>query len=279
MTAVALESTVFSSLGLPAPWGATAHRRAIAAVEAAGAKALVIAIVDGEIRTDVDERVLFSIPARKAAERDVPIAVAQRWPLGATTVSATLAIAADAGIAVFATGGVGGVHRDATRTGDVSADLDAIARNPVITVCAGAKGFLDLPRTLEHLEMLGVSIVGFGTDDLPAFWCRTSGLALPHRVDSAEELAAIARVRRQRGLLVCVPCPEDAALPREVIEPAISAALHAADAEGVTGSAVTPFVLTRLADVVGDAVLEANVALVENNAAVAGAIAVALAGP
>jgi pseudouridylate synthase len=278
VTSVALESTVFSTLGLPPPWGAAAYRRAIAAVEAAGAKPLVIAIVDGEVRTSVDERVLFTRTARKAAERDVPIAVAQRWPLAATTVSATLAIAADAGIAVFATGGVGGVHRDATRTGDVSGDLDAIARHPVVTVCAGAKGFLDLPRTLEHLEMLGVSVVGFGTDELPAFWCRTSGLALPHSVANAEELAAIARVRRQRGLLVCVPCPEDAALPRDVVEPAITAALADAEREGVTGSAVTPFVLTRLADELGDAVLDANVALVERNAQVAGEIAVALAG-
>jgi pseudouridylate synthase len=276
MTSVALESTVFTSLGLPAPWGTKAYRRARAAIDASGAKSHVVAIVDGEILLDVDDAILFGRTARKVAERDVAIAVAQRWPLGATTVSATLSIAADAGIPVFATGGIGGVHRGAGRSGDVSADLGAIARHPVVTVCAGAKGFLDLARTLEHLEMLGVAVLGYGTDELPAFWCRTSGLALPHRVDRAEEVAAIAQARGGRGLVVCVPCPEPVALPRHELEPAIADALSAASAENVEGGRVTPFVLTRIADLIGDRLLDANVALVENNARVAGEVAMAL---
>ena len=188
---VAMESTIFSHLGLPSPANAEALTRCLAAVRAGGAVPAVTAVVDGVARVGIDEseheRILG--PARKAAERDVPVAIAQRWPLGATTVSASVALAHAAGVSVFATGGIGGVHRGSEITGDISADLDAIARHPVVTVCAGAKAFLDLPRTLEYLETAGVPVLGWRHDDFPAFYTRSSGLVG----------AASRRVRRRGG--------------------------------------------------------------------------------
>lgn len=280
---VALESTVFSRLGLPPPHNEQALQRCLEAVHRGGAVPAVTAVLDGAARVGLAEedypRVLGS--ATKVAERDLPVAVAA-GTAGVTTVSAAVALAARAGIAVFATGGIGGVHRGAERTGDVSSDLAALARHPVAVVSAGAKGFLDLPRTLEHLEALGVPVIGYGTDDFPAFWCRTSGLRAPHRRDDPAGVAAVVRAAGElgatAGLLVAVPCPEEAALPRELVEPAIEAALEAAEREGVTGGAVTPFVLERLAAATGGRTLRANLALVERNAEVAAAIAAALAG-
>ena len=184
---VALESTIFSNLGLPSPANAEALDRCLAAVRRGGAVPAVTAVLDGVARLGLapgeHERILG--PARKAAERDLAVALAQGWPVGATTVSASVALAHLGGVSVFATGGIGGVHRGASETGDVSADLDALARHPVVTVCAGAKVFLDLARTLEELERIGVPVLGWRHDWFPAFYTRSSGLRVPHRVESA----------------------------------------------------------------------------------------------
>jgi pseudouridine-5'-phosphate glycosidase len=183
---------------------------------------------------------------------------------------------------VFATGGIGGVHRGAETSFDVSSDLTAIARHPVTVVSAGAKGFLDLPKTLEYLETLGVPVVGLGTRELPAFWCRTSGLALAHSVADGAAAAAVVRAARSlgatHGVLVVNPCPADAALDRAGVDPAIEDALAAATAAGITGGAVTPYVLDHLARVTGGRTLGANLALAESNAVVAADIARSLAG-
>ena len=281
---VALESTVFSRLGLPAPSGGEAWRRAYEAVEAGGAVPALTVVLDGVARVGVEddelERVLLA--ERKVGERDLPAAVAQRWPAAATTVSASLALAAAAGIAVFATGGIGGVHRDFADTGDESADLPALARHPVVTVCAGAKSFLDLPRTLERLETLGVPVGGLGTDhdEFPAFWSRRSGLPVPHEVGTAEEAAAVVRAARSLGwgggVLVVTPVPEADEVPFEELSPIIDDAVAEASGGGITGGAVTPFVIERIAAATGGRTVRANLALVEHNAAVAAEIAAAL---
>ena len=279
---VALESTIFSGLGLPAPHGEEALRRCLAAVRAGGAVPALTAVLDGAARVGLAEHELEQVPtlAAKIAERDLPVAVAAGGS-GATTVSAALALAHHAGIDVFATGGIGGVHRGEERTGDVSGDVAALARHPVVAVSAGAKGFLDLPRTLELLETLSVPVLGYGTGDFPAFWCRESGLRVPARCEDAGEVAATVRAARaiglRAGLLVAVPCPEEEALPWELVGPAIEAALVEARRTGIAGGAVTPFVLARLAEATGGRTLPANLALAEENARVAAAIAVALA--
>jgi len=278
---VAMESTIFSHLGLPSPANADALTRCLAAVRDGGAVPAVTAVVDGVPRVGLDEaeheRILG--PARKAAERDVPVAVAQRWPLGATTVSASVALAHAAGVSVFATGGIGGVHRGADITGDISADLDAIARHPVVTVCAGAKAFLDLARTLEFLETAGVPVLGWRHDDFPAFYTRSSGLPVPHRVETAAEVAAVLanRTRSTTGVLVAAPIPEADALDVAELEAVLAGALADAGAARITGAAVTPFVLGRIADATAGRSIPANLALAEHNAAVAAEIASAIA--
>ena len=219
----------------------------------------------------------FSGSARKAAERDLAVAVAQRWDFGATTVSASVALAAAAGVAVFATGGIGGVHRDAEETGDVSADLDALANYPVITVSAGAKAFLDLRRTLEYLETRGVPVVGWQHNWFPAFYTRSSGLPVPHRVDDAATVAAVFAARpRDTGILVAVPIPDEAELDPMAIDVALSTALDSAAASGTSGAAVTPFVLGAIAAATEGGSVPANLALAERNAGVAAEIAVAV---
>jgi pseudouridine-5'-phosphate glycosidase len=278
---VALESTIFSNLGLPSPANAEALERCLASVRAAGAVPAVTAVLDGVARVGLrdseHERILG--PARKVAERDLAVAVTQGWDFGATTVSASLALAHLAGVAVFATGGIGGVHRGAERSGDVSADLDALAHHPVITVCAGAKAFLDLPRTLEYLETVGVPVLGWCHDHFPAFYTRSSGLAVPHRVDDAAEVAAVLanRTRPHSGVLVAVPIPPAHEVDPAAIEEAIATALDEAEARGVTGPAVTPVVLSAIAVATEGRSIPANLALAEQNAAVAGEIAVAVA--
>jgi pseudouridylate synthase len=282
---VALESTVFSQLGLPAPAGAEARKRVHDAVLARAAVPAVTAVLDGVARVGIDEEELPRLLAadRKVGERDLPVAVAQEWPVAATTVSASLALAAAAGIGVFATGGIGGIHRDWAQTGDESADLGALARHPVVTVCAGAKSFLDLPRTLERLETLGVPVVGVGTDGggFPAFWSRRSGLPVPHEVASAHEVAAVVRSARALGygggVLVVTPVPEADEVSYEELQPIIEAAVGEATKAGIRGGAVTPFVIERIAAATGGRTVAANLALVEHNAAVAAAIAGALA--
>jgi pseudouridine-5'-phosphate glycosidase len=279
---VALESTIFSNLGLPSPANAQALAGCLSAIRRHGAVPAITAILDGVPRVGIaeheHERILGA--ARKMSEREIAAAIAQRWPFGATTVSAALCLAARAGIGVFATGGIGGVHRGAQESGDVSADLGAIARYPMVTVCAGAKSFLDLPRTLEHLEMLSVPVIGFGTDEFPAFTMRSSGLPVPVRVDSIAELADLVDTQRalgSTGVLVTVPLPEAEALDATVGQAALDRALEAAEHAGIRGPAVTPFVLAHIAETTGGDAVAANLALAANNAAVAAQLAVALA--
>jgi pseudouridine-5'-phosphate glycosidase len=276
-----MESTIFSNLGLPSPSNAEALERCIDAVRAGGAVPAVTAVLDGVARVGLEpheyDRILGA--ARKAAERDLPVAIAQRWQFGATTVSASVALASAAGVSVFATGGIGGVHRGAELTGDISADLDALAHHAVVTVCAGAKAFLDLARTLEYLETVGVPVLGWQHDEFPAFYTRTSGLPVPHRVETAEEVAAVLanRTRDRSGVLVGVPIPRDAELDVAELDAVLHGALADADAAGIVGAAVTPFVLGRIAEATGGRSIPANLALAENNAGVAAAIAVAIA--
>lgn len=277
---VALESTIFSHLGLPGPANAEALTRSLHAVRESGAVPAVTAVLDGVVRIGLAESEHARIlgPARKTAERDLAVALAQRWEYGATTVSASLAIAHAAGVEVFATGGIGGVHRGAELTGDVSADLDAIAHHPVVTVSAGAKAFLDLARTLEYLETAGVPVLGWRHDWFPAFYTRSSGLRAPHRVDAADEAAAVLRSlpRPGTGVLVVAPIPEADELDPALVDGALAAALADAEAAGISGAAVTPFVLGRIAAVTEGLSVPANLTLAENNARVAGEIAVAL---
>ncbi len=279
---VALESTIFSNLGLPSPANADALARCTGAIRSRGAVPAVTAVLDGDTRVGLDEHEHERIlgPARKAAERDLAVAVAQRWEFGATTVSASLALAASAGIEVFATGGIGGVHRGAELTGDVSADLDALAHHPVIAVCAGAKAFLDLARTLEYLETVGVPVLGWRHDWFPAFYTRSSGLRAPHRVESADEVVATLRhrTRPSTGVLVGVPIPESDELDPDQLDAVLSRALEDCERAGIVGAAVTPFVLGRIAEATEGRSIPANLALAEHNAAVAAEIAVALAG-
>lgn len=277
---VALESTIFSTLGLPAPANVEALTRCSAAIRAAGAVPAVTAVINGEARVglDDDEVDLIFGEARKVAERDLAVAVAQRWAFGATTVSASVALAHAAGISVFATGGIGGVHRGAEFTGDISADLHALAHHPVVTVCAGAKAFLDLARTLEYLETIGVPVLGWRHDDFPAFYTRSSGLRVPHRVETAAEVAAVlsARSRLDTGVLVAVPIPEAAALDATHLDAVLEGALEECAAAHITGAAITPFVLGRIAVATEGRSLPANLALAEHNATVAAEIALAI---
>jgi pseudouridine-5'-phosphate glycosidase len=277
---VAMESTIFSNLGLPSPANREALERCIAAVRSRGAVPAVTAVLDGAARVglDADEHDRILGEAHKTAERDLPVAIAQRWTFGATTVSASLALATAAGIEVFATGGIGGVHPGADVTGDVSADLDALATHPVITISAGAKAFLDLPRTLEYLETRGVPVLGWRHDEFPAFYARSSGLPVPHRVEGADEVAGIfaARSRAHGGVLVAVPIPEHAELDSAAIGVVLGNAVADAAVGGVVGGAVTPFVLDRIAAATAGGSVQANLALAENNAAVAAEIAVAV---
>jgi pseudouridylate synthase len=278
---VALESTIFSSLGLPAPANTDALKRCQAAVRDGGAEPAVTAILDGQARVGLEpgeeERVLAG--TRKVAERDIAVAVAQGLEVGVTTVSASVALAHAAGIKVFATGGIGGVHLGAELSGDISADLDALANHPVITVCAGAKAFLDLARTLEYLETAGVPVLGWQHDWFPAFYLRSSGLPVPHRVETARVAADVLRnrVRERTGVLLTVPIPPADELDPVALSNALAAALAACEAEQVTGAAVTPFVLARIEQQTAGASVLANLALAENNARVAAAVAVACA--
>ena len=277
---VALESTIFSNLGLPSPANGEALQRCVAAIRSRGAVPAITAVLDGIARVGIaeseHERILGA--ARKVAERDLAIAIGERWAFGATTVSASLALAARAGIRVFATGGIGGVHRGAELHGDVSADLPALARHPVVTVSAGAKSFLDLPRTVEMLETLGVPVVGYACNEFPAFTVQSSGIPLIHRVDDVGLLARIAHTRLQfgGGMLVCTPVPTADALDADVMSASIERALRAAANRGISGPGVTPVVLAEIASDTSGVAVRANLALAENNARLAAALAVDL---
>ncbi len=276
---VALESTIFSQLGLPAPYNRHALDACHQAVRANGAVPAMIAIVDGTIHVgvadDLTERILAA--TNKVAARDIGAAIATSVKVGVTTVSATVAIASLVGISTFATGGIGGVHRDHVVSSDISADLDAIAGHPVIVVSSGAKSFLDLGATLEHLETKSVPVLGWQTDRFPAFTAADSGYAAPTRVDTADTVAATAHVHwalGAGGILVAVPPPEP--IDPVISDTAIEQAEQAADAAEVTGPARTPFVLEKMAEFTDGASIASNIALAANNAAVAATIATAL---
>jgi pseudouridine-5'-phosphate glycosidase len=278
---VALESTVLAH-GLPRPRNLEVGRAMEAAVREGGAMPATIGVIAGEAvigLSDAEvEHMSTADGVLKLSTRDLAVPVA-RGVDGATTVAATMWLAHHASIDVFATGGIGGVHRGEAR--DVSADLTELGRTPTLIVCAGAKSILDLAATREALETAGVLLVGFGTDELPAFYSRESGIPVDVRVDDADEAAALWRAHRSMGLpgamLVCVPPPAEHALPADEVEKAIGDALRAADDEGIRGKDVTPFLLRAVATATGGRSLEANVALLLNNARVGAAIASALA--
>ena len=280
---VALESTLITH-GLPHPANIETALAMEAAVRAGGAVPATIAVLSGKITvgiTRADIESLASRPAgsvRKCSRRDLPIAVA-RGEDAATTVAGTMIVAHMAGIRVFATGGIGGVHRGAPF--DVSADLLELGRTPVAVVCSGAKSILDLPLTLEVLETHGVPVIGLGTDTLPAFYSRSSGLPVDVTIRTATEaahiIAAARRLDAQHGLLVTVPVPEKDAMPSEKMESAIQRATDEAAAKSIHGKFVTPFVLGRVAELTAGESRRANIALLVNNARVAAEIAVALA--
>ena len=280
---VALESTVITH-GLPRPVNLEIARQMESQVSAAGARPATVAVLDGQICLGLTpeelERLALSPSARKLNRRDLGAARA-KGESGGTTVSATMYVAHGAGIRVFATGGIGGVHPGAG--GDVSADLTELAQTAVAVVCSGAKAILDLPRTLEWLETAGVPVIGWRTDEFPAFFSRESGLSVSTRADSPAQAAAILRshweLGSKAGALICVACPEEEAVPRSRVEAAVNQALAIAESVGVTGKDLTPFLLARVAELSGDATLRANLALLRHNARVAAEIALALAGP
>ena len=286
MPVVALESTVIAH-GLPYPENEQAALRLEAAVRAEGATPRTLGLIDGEVVVGLDADQIRHLATaegvRKVSLRDLPVVPAQQLD-GATTVAATMHLAHRAGIRVFATGGIGGVHRAAAgeATWDVSADLTALGRYPMVVVCAGAKAILDLHATREALETHGVTVVGYGTDEMPAFYSPTSGLPVDVRCDTPDEVAALARARNALGLpqalLVTVPAPEEAAIPTAEIEPIIAEAVAEMEALGLSSAEVTPFLLRRLGVLTQGRSLDANLALLERNARVAAQIAVALVG-
>lgn len=278
---VALESTVISH-GLPRPHNYETARQMEAAIREAGAVPATVGLFHGQIVVGCNDDQLRTLAyaenIRKVSRRDFPIAIARR-ELGATTVAGTMIAAYLAGIQVFATGGIGGVHRgDAD---DVSADLPELAMTSVAVVCAGAKAILDLPRTLEYLETAGVPVLGYGTDTFPAFYAASSGLPVDTRVDSPAEAAAIIRAKWEMGLqgavLVTVPPPADLALPAAEGEAAVEAAMRDASASGVTGKALTPYLLAQVSEITAGRSLEVNIGLLVQNARIAAQIAVQLA--
>ncbi len=280
---VALESTVISH-GLPRPLNLETARRLEEVVRGRGAVPATVAVLGGRLCVGLDagqlERLAEGQGVRKLSRRDLSAAVGLGWD-GATTVATTLFVAHRAGLRVFATGGIGGVHRGALP--DVSADLPELARTPMTVVCSGAKSVLDLPATREWLETHGVTVVGYGCDEMPAFYARASGLPVDVRADTAAEAARLAEARDRLGLeaalLVAVPVPSESAPDERRTEEALKEALDEAERRGVRGRELTPFLLSRVAERSGGATLKANTALLENNARVAADIAVALAAP
>src|SRR5512135_2768858 len=277
---VALESTLITH-GLPRPVNLEVAQRLEAVVLENGATPATIAILDGELYAGLEpdqlERLANADDVRKVSRRDLPIVTAQKGH-GATTVAATMWIAAQAGIQVFATGGIGGVHRG--QPFDVSADLPELAQTPVVVVCAGAKAILDLPLTLEWLETHGVPVLGFGTDTFPAFYSKSSGLPIDARVDTAVEAAQIIKAKFNLGLaggiLIGVPVPDQFAMSNDEAEVAIQQAVKLAEEQHIRGKLITPFLLKHVSELTGGESQAANVALLQNNAHIAALIAQAL---
>ena len=280
---VALESTIITH-GMPAPTNLETARAVEADIRATGAVPATIAVMNGAVRVGLDASALDALAntrdVLKLSRADLAVALAT-GATGSTTVAATMIAARAAGVDVFATGGIGGVHRGAAQSFDISADLDELAQTPVIVVCAGAKAILDLPLTLEALETRGVPVIGYGTDELPAFWSRRSGLIAPLRLDEPEAIARAQALRRTLGIgggtLVCNPVPREAEIPFERVSGWIETALAEARDGGVTGKDVTPFLLSRIAELSDGESLRANIALIRNNARLAACIAVASA--
>lgn len=280
---VALESTIISH-GMPYPKNVETAMLVEKTIRENGAVPATIAIIGGRLKAGLspEEIEYLGKSGRKVAKvsrRDLAAIVA-RGADGATTVTTTMIIAHMAGIKVFATGGIGGVHRGAETTMDISADLEELAGTPVMVVCAGAKSILDLGLTLEYLETKGVPVIGYGTDELPAFYTRESGLGVDARVDTPEDLAAIFQAQRDLGLktgmLVTNPIPQQYAMDKAVIDKAIDQALAESHEQGIHGKETTPFLLARVAELTGGDSLESNIQLVLNNARVAAKTAVAL---
>lgn len=279
---VALETTILSH-GMPYPSNLETARALESIVRDAGAVPATIAVLGGVVHVGLSDAQLEHVaraPMLKLGRADLGYAVAARAD-GATTVAATMQCASLAGIAVFATGGIGGVHRGVEQSMDVSGDLDAMARYPVAVVCAGAKAILDLPKTLEALETRGVPVVGYGTDEFPAFWSRSSGLRLSLRVETPEEVAALVRAQRgvepQCGIVVANPISPADEIPAAEMERAIEIAVAESHEARVGGKALTPWLLSRILTLTENRSLHANVALVRSNAGLAARIAVALA--
>lgn len=281
---VALESTIVSH-GMPYPRNVDTAHRVQAAVRERGATPATIAVIDGRPTVGVDDAGIERLGSRgqdvvKTSRRDLPFVVSRGLD-GATTVAATMILAEMAGISVFATGGIGGVHRGVEETLDISADLEELGRTNVAVVCAGPKSILDIGRTLEYLETHGVPVVGYRTDSLPAFYTRDSGFGVDYRVDSPNEAAAALRAKWALGLcggtVIANPIPEEYALDRNEMDARIEAAIAEMNARGIAGKDTTPFLLANIADATEGRSLEANIRLVLNNAAVAAEIASACA--
>ncbi len=279
---VALESTIITH-GMPYPGNLDMARSVEAIIRQAGAVPVTIAVIRGTLHVGLEDCELQDLAkARdvlKLSRADLAFAVAL-GRTGATTVAATMIAASRAGIDVFATGGIGGVHRGAEESFDISADLEELAKTPVIVVCAGAKAILDIPKTLEVLETRGVPVVTYGSDDFPAFWSRASGYPSPLRLDAPQQVAAFQAARTslgiEGGMLVANPVPSADEIPREEMETFIQTALKAADEQAVTAKAVTPFLLDHIFHQTSGRSLKTNIALVENNARLAAEIVLAL---
>ena len=276
---VALESTIITH-GMPYPQNLETARMVEDDVRAAGAVPATIAVLNGTLHIGLTDAQLEDLAqaknVAKLSRADMAVCIATGGT-GATTVAATMIAAHLAGIEVFATGGIGGVHRGAESSMDISADLQELAQTPVTVICAGAKAILDIPRTLEVLETLGVPVISFGQDALPAFWSRDSGLASPLRLDAPADMARALRTRADLGLaggqLIANPVPEADEIPRDVIDPIIAQALNEAEAQKIQAKAVTPFLLQRIFELTDGRSLATNIALVRNNARLAAKIA------
>ena len=280
---VALESTIISH-GMPYPQNVETALAVERIIRENGAVPATIAIIGGRLKAGLTEAEIEYFGKKgqaihKASRRDLAVLCA-RGEDGATTVATTMIIAHMAGISVFATGGIGGVHRGAETTMDISADLEELAQTPVMVVCAGAKSILDLGLTLEYLETKGVPVIGFGTKELPAFYTRQSGFSVDYRIDTPEELAAAFRAGQDMGLrggmLVANPIPEEFSMPKDVIDRAIDQAIAECGEQGIHGKETTPFLLARVAELTGGDSLASNIRLVFHNAAVAAKTAVAM---
>ncbi len=277
---IALESTIISH-GMPYPQNVETALECERIARENGAEPATVAVIGGRLCAGLTEAQISYLGKkgqgiRKASRRDLPVLIAREED-GATTVAATMIIAALAGIQVFATGGVGGVHRGAEKTMDISADLEELAMTPVAVVCAGAKSILDIGLTLEYLETKGVPVIGYQTEELPAFYTRKSGFKVNDRADSPEELARIIRAQRALGfpggMLIANPIPQEHALPKEKMDQVIASALREAEAQGITGKEVTPFLLAKVVEITQGQSLKANIQLVYNNVKLAAQIA------